>query len=79
MSTPPRHPGLDGRARDEDGTIHKKRSDTQVDTLRQEYGPGFAQGARSDMTLGTLLQRTGMSSLSEYLKAGMPVVPPKRS
>jgi hypothetical protein len=71
--------GLDGRSRDDDGTIRKKRSDTLVVTLRKEYGDSFASGARSDMTLSTLLDRTGMESLSAYLRAGMPQVPPKRS
>jgi len=47
--------------------------------LRKEYGGGFATGARSDMTLSTLLDRTGMESLHAYLKAGMPQVPPNRS
>jgi hypothetical protein len=28
--------GLDGRQRDRDGEIRKKRSDTKVDTLRME-------------------------------------------
>lgn len=79
MPNPPHHPGLDGRARDDDGTIRRKRGDTLVGTLRKEYGDGFAPGARSDMMLSTLLERTNMGSLSDYLKAGMPALPPKRS
>jgi hypothetical protein len=59
---------LDGRSRDEDGEIRRKRSDTKVGTLRDIYGPGFAPGARSDMELGTLLDRTGAESLDDYLK-----------
>lgn len=59
---------LDGRSRDEDGQIRRKRSDTKVETLREIYGPGFAPGVRSDMQLGTLLERTKASSLDEYLK-----------
>ena len=60
--------GLDERCRDEDGTIRRKRSDTQIGTLRQEYGDDFADGMRSDATLGTLLDRTGAESLTEYLR-----------
>ena len=60
--------GLDERCRDENGTIRKKRSDTLIGTLRQEYGENFAAGVRSDATLGTLLERTGAESLTEYLK-----------
>lgn len=60
--------GLDDRCQDQDGEIRRKRSDTLVRTLRETYGPGFAPGIRSDATLGTLLDRSGASSLSEYLK-----------
>jgi hypothetical protein len=60
--------GLDERCRDEDGTIRRKRSDTQIGTLRQEYGDDFADGMRSDATLGTLLDRSGAESLTEYLR-----------
>jgi hypothetical protein len=60
--------GLDDRCRDENGTIRRKRSDTLIGTLREEYGEDFASGIRSDATLGTLLERTGAESLSDYLK-----------
>ena len=60
--------GLDERCRDENGTIRRKRSDTLIGTLRQEYGEDFAAGMRSDATLGTLLERTGAESLTEYLR-----------
>ena len=59
--------GLDGRCRDEDGTIRRKRSDTLVGTLRNEYGEDFAPGFRSDAELGTVLRETGKESLSELL------------
>jgi hypothetical protein len=64
------NPGLDGRCRDEDGSIRKKRGDTLVGTLRQEYGPEFAEGARSDMRLDTLLEQAGVDSLTEFLRRG---------
>ena len=60
--------GLDERCRDENGTIRRKRSDTLIGTLREEYGDDFAAGMRSDATLGTLLERTGAESLTEYLR-----------
>jgi hypothetical protein len=60
--------GLDNRCRDGDGEIRHKRSDTLVRTLRSTYGGGFAEGTRSDATLGTVLQRSGAQTLTEYLK-----------
>jgi len=57
--------GLDGRQRDgaapKAGEIREKRGDTLVRTLRNEYGPNFAPGVRSDTKLSTLRERTGMS------------------
>jgi hypothetical protein len=61
-------PGLDDRCRDADGEIRRKRGDTLVGTLREEYGPNFAPGVRSDMRLDTLLDQTGASSLSDFLR-----------
>ncbi|MBV9990418.1 MAG: hypothetical protein JOZ72_03915 [Alphaproteobacteria bacterium] len=61
--------GLDGRARDSNGEIRQKRSDTLVKTLRKTYGDGFAEGVRSDTKLGTLLEREGFESLDQYLKS----------
>lgn len=61
-------PGLDGRHRDADGGIDRKHGNTLVGTLRQTYGPDFASNRRSDMKLSTLLQQTGVPSLSQYLK-----------
>lgn len=60
--------GLDRRCRDTDGTIRRKRSDTLVGTLREEYGEGFAPGTRSDATLGTVLDKAGVESLNEFRK-----------
>jgi predicted DNA binding CopG/RHH family protein len=65
---PPKHPGLDGRSRTEGGEIRKKRRDTLVGTLRDEYGENFAEGYRSDAKLGTVLEREGVSDLSQLLK-----------
>ena len=60
--------GLDNRMRDQDGEIRKKRSDTQVGTLRRTYGDGFAKGYRSDAELGTVLKREGLNTLDQLLK-----------
>jgi hypothetical protein len=60
--------GLDKRMRDQDGEIRKKRSDTLVKTLREEYGPNFAPGYRANTKLGAVLQREGVESLDQLLK-----------
>lgn len=60
--------GLDARCRDEDGSIRRKRGDTLVRSLRQEYGPDFAEGMRGDMRLDTFLDEVNALSLSEYLR-----------
>ena len=62
-----KQPGLDGRYRDNDGEIRRKRSDTHIGTVRKEY-PGFAPGVRSNMQLGNYLEREGFDSLSDALK-----------
>jgi hypothetical protein len=63
-----REPGLDGRHRDRDGKISEKHGNTRVDTLRETYGKKFAEGIRGDAKLSTVLQREGVSSLSQLLK-----------
>jgi len=62
-----KQPGLDGRHRDNDGEIHRKRSDALIGNIRKEY-PDFATGTRSDSTLGAYLDKTGFGSLSDALK-----------
>lgn len=60
-------PGMRGpRSRNEDGTLRRKRGDTEVGTIEQQYGRDF--GVRSDMHLDTLLRREGAQSLSDLLK-----------
>jgi hypothetical protein len=60
--------GLHDRCRDLDGTIRRKRGDTLVGTLREDYGPCFAPDVRADMRLDTLLDRTGAESLNELVR-----------
>ena len=64
--------GLDDRMRDADGEIRKKRDDTLVRTLRQEYGDDFALGYRSDAKLRTVLKGEGLGSLDQLLKKHKP-------
>ncbi|MGA7077394.1 MAG: hypothetical protein WBQ43_11230 [Terriglobales bacterium] len=54
--------------RDEYGEIRRKRSDTLVGTLREEYGADFAVGFRGDAKLATVLAETGSTSLNDYLR-----------
>lgn len=60
--------GLDNRMRDKNGEIRKKRSDTKVETLREEYGPNFAKDYRSDARLGTVLKKERLETLDQFLK-----------
>jgi hypothetical protein len=63
-----KQPGLDNRRRDNSGQTREKNGKTLIGTLRKTYGENFAEGRRSDMKLDTLLEETGSSSLSEYLR-----------
>jgi hypothetical protein len=58
---------LDDRSRDRDGQVRRKRGDTKIGTLRDEY-PGFAPGVRADMRLDNYLKRRGFDSLSDALR-----------
>ena len=60
--------GLDGRQRDKGGEIRHKRGDTQVKTLRKEYGEHFLPEFRANARLDTVLKRTGAESLHQLLK-----------
>ncbi len=61
--------GLDGRMRDQDGEIRHKRRDTLVGTLRNEYGDHVAPGYRADAKLGTVLDKEGLETLDQLLRA----------
>lgn len=63
-----KQPGLDNRRRDRDGQTRAKNGNTRIGTLRETYGDNFAPGRRSDMKLDTLLEETGSSSLTDYLR-----------
>jgi len=53
--------GLDGRHRDKDGRISEKHGNTEVGTLREEYGQDFLADWRSDAHLETVREATGKS------------------
>ena len=54
--------------RDHDREIRKKRSDTKVETLRETYGPEFADGYRSATKLGTVLKKEQVDTLDQLWK-----------
>ena len=60
--------GLDNRMRDSGGEIRKKRSDTLVKTLREEYGANFAEGYRPNTKLGAVLEKEGIQTLDQLLR-----------
>ena len=60
--------GLDNRMRDSGGEIRKKRRDTLVKTLREEYGPNFAVGHRPNTKLGAVLRKEGVETLDQLLR-----------
>lgn len=60
--------GLDNRMRDANGQIRQKNGNTKVSTLRVEYGNDFANDYRADTKLKTVLKKSGMNSLTQYLK-----------
>ena len=58
--------GLDDRMRDENGEIHRKRGDTHVGTVENEYNVNL--GVRSDMRLDNFLEQKGYDSLTQALR-----------
>lgn len=64
MSEAPKHPGLDGRARDKDGQIDHKHPTTKIKHLREHYGKNFAPGWDGERTLGELLKESNFESLT---------------
>lgn len=55
--------------RNVNGEIRRKRGDTLVGTLRREYGADFAEGFRSDATLGGLRRRNSSGPRAGLLVA----------
>ena len=61
-------PGMRGiRSRNQDGPLRDKRDDTHVGTIESKYNRDF--GVRSDMQLGTLLEKLDVKSLNDLIKS----------
>ncbi len=59
-------PGMRGyRSRNESGQLRDKRNDTHIGTIERQYGVEL--GVRSDMRLGTYLEREGIKSLNDLI------------
>ena len=66
---PVRHddPAMSGeRARTDEGTLRRKRSDTHAGTIEDMYGIDL--GVRADKELRNILKDEGVDSLSELLR-----------
>lgn len=57
------------RARDNNGELRHKRSDTHMGTIEKEYNRDF--GVRSDMQLGTFLKENNLDSLKDIIKSNL--------
>jgi hypothetical protein len=55
------------RHRDSDGIQERKHNNTTIKTLRKTY-PSFAEGYRSDGTLGTLKENLGLAQSASIKK-----------
>jgi hypothetical protein len=63
-------PGMRGnRSRNKSGPLRDKRDDTHVGTIEKKYDLDF--GVRSDMQLGTLLEKTGKKSLNDLIQSNI--------
>lgn len=59
-------PGMRGdRSRDKNGQLRDKRDDTHIGTIEKQYGIDLH--VRSDMQLGTYLEREGIKSLNDLI------------
>lgn len=55
------------RSRNPSGPLRDKRNDTHVGTVEAKYNRDF--GVRSDMQLGTLLEKLDVKSLNDLIKS----------
>ena len=58
--------GLDGRHRDRDGRIQKKRSDTKMKNLKRDYPE--LKDFDNESTLGEVCERQGVADLDQLLR-----------
>ena len=57
---------MSDRQKNDSGKFKKRRGDTRIDTIEEEYGVDF--DVRGDMRLDTYLEDSGAPSLSKALK-----------
>lgn len=58
--------GMKGyRSRNNDGQLRDKRNDTHMGTIEEKYNRDF--GVRSDMELGTYLEKNNIESLNDLI------------
>ena len=63
-------PGMRGiRSRDESGPLRRKREDTHMGTIEQEYDRDF--GVRADKHLGQFLKEYRVHSLHQLIQSDM--------
>ena len=59
-------PGMRGdRSRNDDGQLRQKRSDTNIGTIEKKYNIDLE--VRSDMHLGTYLEKNNIPSLNDLI------------
>lgn len=59
-------PGMKGeRSRNDDGQLRQKRSDTHIGTIEKNYNINL--NVRSDMHLGTYLEKNDIASLNDLV------------
>lgn len=59
-------PGMKGdRSRNNDGELRQKRSDTHIGTIEKKYNIDL--NVRSDMHLGTYLEKNEIASLNDLV------------
>jgi hypothetical protein len=59
-------PGMRGeRSRNDNGELRQKRSDTHIGTIEKNYNLDL--GVRSDMHLGTYLEKNNIPSLNDLI------------
>lgn len=59
-------PGMRGdRSRNDDGQLRQKRSDTHIGTIEKKYDIDLE--VRSDMHLGTYLEKNSIASLNDLI------------
>ena len=59
-------PGMRGdRSRNNDGQLRQKRSDTHIGSIEKKYEIDL--GVRSDMHLGTYLEKNDIASLNDLI------------